>query len=225
MIGKYLSVAIAGLFICFGVPTKLMAECADISPTNQPRLIIPLFKYSGAEVGEAQNQFSQYKGIIVRKLSALIDELPQYTYLENLDIHLPGGLPITDTLTNRQRRQAYWTDTHALELLRGTLWSGTPYFVDSEIYIGDLRGRFPRNEVHMRFAIEPENVPSTNDTHSLVTYYVLAMDARRLKCEPALVRRFLSNAYSILEDLKGRSGGLDGDLAAMEAIIKDELSK
>ena len=56
MIGKYSFFVIAGLFLCFGVPTKLMAECADISPTNQPRLIIPLFKYSGAEVGEAQNQ-------------------------------------------------------------------------------------------------------------------------------------------------------------------------
>jgi hypothetical protein len=77
----------------------------------------------------------------------------------------------------------------------------------------------------MRFTIEPENVPSTNDTHSLVTYYVLAMDARRLKCKPVVVRDFLSNAYSILQDLKKRPGGIDGDLAAMEAIIKDELSK
>lgn len=222
----YKIIAVVGLWFWIGLcmPGPSIAECPHIAPDNQPRLIIPLFKYAGTEVGEAQNQFSQFKGIIVRKLTTLIDELQDYAYLSKLDIHLPGGSPISDTLTNPEKRHVYWRDTNALELLRGTLWQGNPYFVDSEIYIGDLRGNFPRREVHTRLLIAPENVPSTNDTHSLVTYYALAMDARRLQCEPALVRHFLSRAYSILQDLKGRPGGLVGDLVAIEAIIEAELS-
>jgi hypothetical protein len=217
------------------------AECPEITPGNQPRVQIPFFQYSGTEVGEARNQFSRFQGIIKVKLTALIDELQHpagddespsvsefprhsFTYFEKLGIQLPGGEPIKDTLTTTDKRE-YWEVTNALELLRGTLWPGTPYYVTSEIYIGELRGSFPRNEVLVRLSIEPEMVPTTNDTHSLVTYYVLAMDARRLKCDPALVDYFLSRAWSILQDLKGRRPGLIGDLAAMEAALSKELAR
>jgi hypothetical protein len=216
-------------------------ECPGISANERPRVQIPIFQYSGAEQGDAKNQFSLYQGIIRVKLSTLIGEIQppigkrdQATgqldvpvqaleYLENVGVHMPSGSPIKDTLTTVQLKKIYWDQTNALELLRGTLWPGNPYFVDSEIYIGDLRGEYPRGEIRARLLLEPERVPSTNDTHSLVTYYALAMDARRLECDPAIVRDLLSRAMSILQDLRGREDQVVGDLAELEVALKQEL--
>jgi hypothetical protein len=216
-------------------------QCSGISASVQPRLTIPVFRYAGSEDGEARNHFSRFQAVLSVKLATLIGEVQQadsgksevdpaagrsalrLDYLRDLGLYVPKDGPITDTLNTLAKRETYWRVQNALQLLRGELWPGQPYFVDSSIFIGDLRGSFPSPEVHIRMPVQPELVPSTNDSHSLVTYYALAMDARRLRCDPAIVRSLLSRAWSVLQDLKRRRGDLVGDVAKLEPLVKHEL--
>jgi hypothetical protein len=217
------------------------AQCSGITASVQPRLTIPVFRYAGSEDDEARSHFSRFQAVLGVKLETLIGEVQQadsgesgvdpgvgpspqrLDYLRDLGLYVPQDGPITDTLNTLAKRETYWRKQNALQLLRGEMWPGQPYFVDSRIFIGDLRGSFPSPEVHVRMPVRPELVPSTNDSHSLVTYYALAMDARRLRCDPAIIRSFLSRAWSVLQDLKRRPDGLLGDVAKLEPLIKREL--
>ena len=221
---------------------KATAQCPGISASVQPRLSIPLFRYAGSEDGEAKNPFSRFQAVVTVKLATLIGEVQQgisaehktggagpnafaLSYLDDLGLYQPKEGPIPDTLNTIPKRETYWQKQNALQLLRGELWPGQPYFVDSHIFIGDLRGGFPAPEVNVRLLVQPEMVPTTNDGHSLVTYYALAMDARRLKCDPAIVRGLLSRAWSVLQDLRHRPGGLSGDLEKLEPLVRSELQR
>lgn len=227
--------------MAFLISPPATAECPGITATVQPRLSIPLFRYAGTEDGEAKSHFSRFQAVIAVKLIALAGEFLQpdvaetdlsrrkvafnsrLEYLSHLALYVPEDGPIPDSLNTLAKRDIYWRRQNALALLRGELWPGQPHFVDSRVFIGDLRGRFPASEIHVRMPIQPELVPSTNDSHSLVTYYALAMDARQLKCDPAIVRSLLSRAWSVLQDLKRRDGGLVGDLGGLEPLLRREL--
>lgn len=218
------------------------AECTGISASVQPRLIIPLFRYAGSTESVASNNFSLFQAVITTKLNALVGEVQQRVsmqgdastsngatdiglgYLRALQLYIPQDGPIPDSLNTPEKLETYWRKQNALQLLRGELWSGKPYFVDSHIFVGDLRGDFPSTVINVRLAIRPELIGNNNDSHSLVTYYALAMDAKRLKCDPAIVRNLLSRAWSVMQDLNRREGGMVGDMIELERSLKHELN-
>jgi len=120
---------------------------------------------------------------------------------------------------------------NALQLLRGRVWAGEkpgqPYRVESLIYIGSLRGSFPHAEVVVKLPIKPEQVPTTNDSHSAVTYFALAMEARRLKCDPAVSIGLLGKARSAIKDIRRRDKKKEpeGHLSELEAAVVNELNE
>jgi hypothetical protein len=202
-----------------------------------PRLSIPLFRYQPASDAAARAQFELFRSLLSQKLSALADEargtavqsgMRASEFPSDLTLYLPQGQPIDDTLDSSTQRRTYWEQSNSLELLRGRIWpgpQGRPYDIQSDIYIGELRGAFPRPEITVQLAITPDEASTTMDSHSAVTYFALGMEARRLSCDQAITRAFLARAKAILKDIQGRTGGLSKDLAALAKVIDDDLRK
>ena len=215
-------------------------KCLNISPSIQPRITIPLFRYAGTDVGEASNHFTRFQSIIQRKLTTLSGEAQysyaheqsspqartqQLGYLGKLSLSFPREGPQPDNLRTLLQREDFWKNQNALLLFRGELWTDkTKPYVLSDIYLGDLRGSFPAQEVRVKLSIQPESVPKTLDSHSLIIYYALAMDARRLGCDPAIVNALLAKARSILSDLRNRPGSLQGDLELFDRLLSGNPS-
>lgn len=230
---------LARLLACaFSLASTLYAPptLAQSTSAKQPRLTIALFRYAPTESPDARSQFELFRSVVSTKLRALADEaqdapLPCTSEIsrfpEHLNLYPYTGGSLVDNLQNPSDRIAYWRSTRSLELLRGRVWLGQPggTFVQSDIFIGNLRGRFPRDEVTVKLAVTPAEVANTNDSHSAVTYFALAMEAKRLGCDPAIAFRFLSRASSVLTDLERRAGSLPGDLAALKGVIDQELAK
>lgn len=218
----------------FGFPAAAQV-CPPSGAIVQPRLIIPLFRYEPAADSVARSQFDLFRSVIGTKLSTLAEEAKAGGLHSNaqtssfpggLTLYLRSGQPLDDTLQDSTQRRQYWKQSNSLELLRGRVWlgaPGNPHFVQSDIYIGELRGAFPRPEVTVKLAVDPDEVSTTNDTHSVVTYFALAMEAKRLGCDPAVSRRFLARAASILRDIQRRAGTLSRDLAELETAVLQEL--
>lgn len=202
-----------------------------------PRLDIPLFRYQPADDSAARAQFDLFRSLLSRKLSTLADEaqgsVVQFgtrasDFPGNLRLYLPQGQPIVDTLDNATQRRTYWEQSNSLELLRGRVWLEPqgPHNIQSDIYIGDLRGAFPHPEITVKLSITPDEASTTIDSHSAVTYFALGMEARRLGCDQAVARAFLARAKSILRDIRDRPGGsLPKDLAMLASVIEAELKK
>ncbi len=241
---KHFLLAVLLCMVIFLVSNRCMAtDCNNIIDQTPARQHIVLFKYHGTVTDEANNHFSLFQGILRVKLRTLIEELqastitestPQgYTiqnqnalaYLNDLGLYLPGGSPAQDTLTTLNKTHKYWNDAEALELMRGMMIKEDPYIANSEIYIGSLSGCYNKRSVNVSLPVQPESVPSTNDSHSLVTIYALAMDALRLNRDMSIVKALLAQATSILKDLKRRHNGqLLGDLEKLENAIEKTRS-
>lgn len=220
------------------IPVCAVAQvCPSADAKMSQRVLIPLFQYQPTADTTSRSQFELFRSVLTTKLSTLADEakgaalaagMRSSGFPTGLGLYLPNNKPLEDTLDDSTQRKLYWEKSNALELLRGRVWLGSqgrPHTVQSDIYIGDLRGAFPRPEVTVQLAVEPDEASTTNDSHSVVTYFALGMEAKRLGCDQAISRAFLARARSILADIRRRPGGLSGDLAVLAKVIEQELQK
>ena len=192
-----------------------------------PRLTIVLFDYSGAEQGEAKNQFSRFKGLLRDKIMVWSEELGQLRqgapFLEHLALFPSDSGPLPDTLANLSDVHNYWDRMHALELLRGIVQPGNDtFFVQSRIYLGDLKGTLPKPSVAMTLPITAREFANASDSHSLVTYYALAMEAKRLQCPSGIMVELLSRAKEKAADLRKR-GMADPDINSIITAVDAAL--
>ena len=133
-----------------------------------------------------------------------------------------------DTLNSEELVHSYWKKSHSLLLFRGTIFSndGTNFFAKSRPYFGDLRGEYPHPSAVVQLPIEAEQIGMTNDTHSLIVLYVLAMDAIRTHDKPDQIIALLTKARDKINDLK-RPGRLPlpPDIIKLEESISHALEE
>jgi hypothetical protein len=208
----------------------IAAECLSETAMLNARIKILLLRYGGTEHGEALNQYTEFISLITRRITNLGPQIQErdrtehtenaFTYLNDLEVEPQD----TDPTKSRSGRHNYWENTESLELLRGTLRRrNSDYYTESDIYIGDLRGVYPRDEVTVTLPILDSEGPRILDFHSVVTLYALAMDASQLGCKyQAWI--ILESAFSILQDLKGPGQDLQGDLRKLEQAIQAEMT-
>jgi hypothetical protein len=197
------------------------------SPAASARQTIVLFDYSGAEQGEARNQYSLFKGALRDKITVWFDELadlrPAAPFLGDLGLHPRSG-PLPDTLAGPSDLEEYWRRNQALELLRGGVVPGNGNFsVRSRIYLGELSGELGSTSVSVSLPISGNEFANANDSHSLVTYYALAMEAKRLQCAPGVVVGLLGKAREKAADLERRNMG-DPEIQRIGRAIEAELA-
>jgi hypothetical protein len=203
------------------------SACDPQAASGGPRRTIVLFDYSGAEQGEAKNQYSLFKGALRDKMTVWFEELSDLRrgapFLDDLRLHPQGGISLPDSLAGPGDVEEYWRRNQALEILRGgILPSDGGFSVQTRIYLGDLSGRLGSTSVSVRLPIASSEFGNASDSHSLVTYYALAMEAKRLKCHSGVVVGLLSKASEIAADLVRRNMG-DPEIDRMRHAIDTEL--
>jgi len=218
--------AIAALL--FAIPAAAQV-CPPAGAKLEPRVLIPLFRYEPVTDNAAASHFRLFSSVLNTKVAALAGEASsgaaRAAFASGLRIYTHANQPLDDTLQDAAQRKDYWDKSNSLGLLRGRIWpgaAGKPQSVQSDFYIGELRGAFPRPELTVQLPLDENQVSTTNDSHSVVTYYALAMEARRLGCDQAISRGLLARAASILRDIRRRAGKLSGDLAVLATVISQE---
>lgn len=204
------------------VPVQALGACQRPDPA---RLELRMYKYSGAETGEAVNRFSSFYRIVRDKLRLIKEE----AIVQGIDIEYLAYLTVKPEATNFETMErppnesglaATWVfqDRHLL-LLYGDMQpvSGV-YQVTSSLYWGDLAPKDFGKTVTAFMPITPDGSTNARDSHSMVTYTALALDAINRKCDPSVARHLLGLADYKALDLK-RRGQLQGDLVKVHELV------
>lgn len=215
--------ALAATFALAGA-TAAMAQCNSQEPV---RIELRMFKYYGAESGPAQDKFSLFYQILIEKLKHIQDEANSpdvdTKYLDKLKI-IPDFTKLELPPKEIDKLKAIWDSVPALFLLSGALdLEGTTYYVDSSIYWGGLKPAGLHDYIYARMPVTPAGQRNALDTHSLITFFALAMDAKRRGCHSSVVLHLLEHAEEKAKDLERRNE-LDGDLVKLKAFIEDQIA-
>lgn len=215
--------ALAAAFAVFGT-TAAMGQCNSKEPV---RIELRMFKYYGTESGPAQDKFSLFYQILIEKLKHIQDEANSpdvdTKYLDKLKI-IPDYAKLELPPKEAEKLKTIWESFPALILLSGALdLEGTTYYVDSSIYWGGLKPAGLRDYIYARMPVTPAGQRNALDTHSLITFFALAMDAKRRGCHSSVVLHLLEHAAEKAKDLERRNE-LDGDLVKLKAFIEDQMA-
>ena len=218
--GTLLSLALVTWF----VPAS---ACDSQAMGVAPRGTVVLFDYSGAEQGEARNRYSLFKGVLRDKMAVWFEELGDLRrvapFLGELKLHPRGNASLPDTLAGPGDVEEYWRRNPALELLRGGVISQNGTFsVQSRIYLGDFKGGLEPASVSVRLPIVSSEFANASDSHSLVTYYALAMQAKSLHCSSGIIVGLLNKAREKAVDLARRKMA-DPEIERVSRAIDVEL--
>ncbi|NOQ78109.1 MAG: hypothetical protein GQ546_01775 [Gammaproteobacteria bacterium] len=197
-----------------------IACSAFAAPKNE----VALFEYEGvSEGGVSSAKFGVFKGILKDKISNLKREVLQgdaqgFDYLEEVYVNFRDK----DTFDKSEGINLWLKNqTSVLCLMRGTIVSddNITYLVKSNFHLGELKGTFPYDTVNITLPVSSKEFGNTQDSHSLVILYALAMDAKRLGHDKSHIARFLNSANNKLADIKRRGGVLNGDLGILETAL------
>jgi hypothetical protein len=220
--------AFAALAVC--VAMRAAAGCDPAVDPLGPRAKVFLFDYGGAESPVARDRHSQFQAAMLDKAERWGEELSQLgvgaDYLEQLQVVRAGR----DTLAgNPALVRKYWSDSHALQLMSGIVDASDGQFeVRSRLFIGDLRGSLPTSSLLVGMPITASQFGNVMDSHSIVTFYALAIDAERRRCDRAVTIALLNALDEKVADLKRRGGPLDPGVEQVALAARarlDELAR
>jgi len=175
---------------------------------GQQGYAVTLFKYHGSEQGELSIAFNQFQGIIKDKIVALVQEIKASNsncfYLDKLHLcYINQYSPSSyDSILQ------YWNSNSKsiLEILTGTIFSkeGT-VIVGSRAYFNDAieyhKSQTNLKTMNFELRVSPDEFGATRDLHSLITLYILAIDAKRSKLSNDIIAEYLSKAFTLSKDL------------------------
>jgi hypothetical protein len=202
----------------------MVVEAVGRSAGHVPLTMIPMFPYAG-DPPEASGRFIFFQKILSDKFQELavsFNNTAEAEYLARLSIRTfndEAPLSLEDIRT-------CWEKAQALEIMHGIIVQRTDgYWVISRIYIGDLGGVYlDAKALKVELRISEREFGSIIDSHSLVTLFALAMDAKRCKLPPYYVLSLLAKAKDIYADILRRTGDskpVDPDMfKTHEAILR-----
>ena len=219
---------LATLVLLAAAPAALACDPA-IDPLG-PRAKVYLFDYGGAESADARDRHSQFQAAMLDKAERWGEELSRLgvgsDYLEQLEVIKAGK----DTLAGKPALVSnYWTKSHALQLMSGIVDGASgQYSVRSRLYLGGLRGALDSPSLIVGMPIAASQFGNVMDSHSIVTFYALAVDAERRHCDRAVAIALLNSLNEKVTDLKRRGGSLDPSVELVAAAARarlDELAR
>ena len=192
-----------------------------------PRARVYLFDYGGAESPDARDRQSQFQSAMLDRAERWAEELSRLgidtDYLEKLEVVKVGP----DTLAGKPARiHEYWSRSHALQLMSGIVESaGGRFNVRSRLYIGDLRGTLDTSSLVVGMPIVASQFGNVMDSHSIVTFYALALDAERRRCDRAIAIALLNSLDEKVTDLRRRGGPIDPSVEQVARAAKAKLDE
>ena len=137
-----------------------------------------------------------------------------FEYIRDLYIEKTEGAP--------SDYEKVWRDTLSLALLNSsTEKRGSKILLTSDAYLYDLKGSLPRNHIVLEQLYSTSDYRRTRDTYAALTYYALAMDAKRMGLGAYIVTRYLQEAYSLSKDIRPRDE--NDEVALLIGAIQSEL--
>jgi hypothetical protein len=173
---------------------------AQYAQADGERLNISVVSYSGKD--EDFKVFRSRLGDWVLNLSEELSAPAGADYLRRLKL-----VDRKAEFSTAADLDSYWKTGDALQVLTGSIApeAGNSYFVQSRIYLGDLQGAFPRKTILIEVPFTARNYADTQDSHTAVLLYGLAMDAERVdSSHKALIAQLLKSAKDKLADIKKR---------------------
>jgi hypothetical protein len=223
-----LSCALAWGLICS------LPALGDCKLTLGPRDIVKVAHYSGAEGDRGGAALSQFMALLKDKYDQWKEDVNKIVPADKfLSLHL--DLDETEvksgkTIDADDASNILMKVPKTLEVLWGLIFieaNGQPTVpeVRSSIYFGELGGK--RTKVTVPLQISPNELGLASDSHSLVTYYALALEALRLGCPVHVAAGLLSQAKEKAADLakelaKEKAADLHrGDFSVIDRIEKE----
>jgi hypothetical protein len=203
-----------------------MACDAAVDPLG-PRATVYLFDYGGAESADARDRHSQFQAAMLDKAERWGEELSRLgvgaDYLEQLQVIKAGK----DALAGKPALVGkYWRDSHALQLMSGIVDGASgQYSVRSRMYLGDLRGALESSSLIVGMPIAASQFGNVMDSHSIVTFYALAVDAERRRCDRAVAIALLNSLNEKVSDLRRRGGPLDPGVELLATAARTRLDE
>jgi hypothetical protein len=207
--------AVAGL--CLAGAAHAQSACDTTVARNELRI----FQYIVSTPEEA-SRFSKFHQILFENLL----ELSREANVDGLKVSPSPSRKPPKAPDSLHGMKAGWEDSWcaALLLLSGTLdRDGSAYLVDSLIYWGQLKPDGMQEYVKARMPITPQGQLTANDTHSLITMFTLAMDAKRRQAHSSVVLKLLQLARNKALDLDNR-GELSRDLAKIRDYVEAQIA-
>lgn len=216
---------VAVVVMLAAAPAALACDPA-IDPLG-PRAKVYLFDYGGAESADARDRHSQFQAAMLDKAERWGEELSRLgvgaDYLEQLQVIKAGkdALAGKPALVGR-----YWKDSHALQLMSGIVdGSSGQYSVRSRMYLGELRGGLESSSLIVAMPITASQFGNVMDSHSIVTFYALAVDAERRHCDRAVAIALLNSLNEKVSDLRRRGGALDPGVELVATAARARLDE
>ncbi len=206
----------------------LNARAAPDKEIN-PRLFVSVFKYSKVHSDQEENEFKEFIEIIRTKILKLAEELKIKGYNFNYLGQLKTSM-VLDEKTGKpkifegsmQELDEHWKRSGALEVLNGRLRHQDKIItVRSNVFLGELKGELATPIITLDMPISDNEFDSTRDSHSLVTLYAMAMDAKNRGRPPYEIISILSEANAIAEDFKKDMPGIQ----TLQSAIKKSLDE
>jgi hypothetical protein len=184
---------------------------------------VVIYQYDGVAEGVTKAKFGMFRGILKNKLTQMSREFPaEFQELENVKQLYPNYQARTTSMSPEGIQLWLKNQTSVLCLLTGTILSedGQNYLVVSNFYLGELKEYLPYDPIIIPLPIKISEFSNIRDSHSLVIFYALAMDAKRQGFDKHLIARFLARAKNNLADIAGRSDRLSADLGLLKTAIE-----
>jgi hypothetical protein len=177
---------------------------------TSPRIAVPMYHYAG-QTPQASERFEFFREIFADKLRSLAARF--YGFDEAGYLDLLSVLPVPDAAPpSREEIRSQWTNAYALEIMRGIIAQRRDnfYWVTSRIFIGELgslSNYLGAEELTVELRLSEEEYTSIIDSHSLITLFALAMDARRVGMPDYYYTGLLAAAEDVFADLLRRQKG------------------
>lgn len=206
-----------------GMPKATLLACwlaalpVAVHPAGE-RLDIAVAKYSGRD-----EHFQLFRASLKDWMIAQADELssayPDVKYLARLRLidKNQNAFPSAADL------ERYWKESDVLQIFEGRISAeaSNQYFVQSRIYLGELRGELPQRSILIEAPFAIREYADTRDSHVAVLFYALAMDAERVDPRRrVLIASLLKVSKDKLRDVSGRNNGrLTQELLRLQGAV------
>lgn len=187
--------------------------------STAPRLRIAILPYQIPDPA-SQSQFQEFRDALTNKIFNISQTFAArgaaFKYVDQLKV-LNDGPP----MASAAELNAFWNESHALQLVRGQVDTGVrPTVVHSLIFLGDLAPSPQHAGLQIDTTISPGAFSRNQDSYSLVVLYALAQDARRRRLPNDVVATFLAQAYSIGSQLDDPGGDLTPIKIAVDTMLR-----
>ena len=203
------------LFITFAIALSCWSTVAASQTTSCPvttsaRNVIFVARYSGVEGDEPKRQLNNFLTFLGDRIEiwrgSLHSLYANAPFLEKLNVIPDRDVTKSEEIFTSNNAFDAWTATpNRLQVLYGTVTNPEGrYMITSRVHLGTLEGGAFPSSVVLTLPADQAKIGIANDAHSLVTYYALALEARRIKCPSFIVRGLLEQASEVGDDLKRR---------------------